>query len=58
MDIVPGEGLTSGGPPPPIQAAGTPAEDGAYATPLESPDKRPWPNDREDYELKEVIGEF
>lgn len=56
MDIVPSEGLTSGGPPPPIQAAGTPGEDGAYAAPIESPDKRPWPNDREDYELKEVIG--
>ena len=70
MDIEPSEGSTpapwvlAATPSPSLEpsAAGPsllPGENGAAAapSPAESPAKRPWPNEREDYELKEVIGE-
>jgi len=57
MDIQPSEGSPGGAPPPAPPPALTPSrENGGSPAPAESPIKRPWPNEREDYELKEVIG--
>lgn len=61
MDIVPSDGMAAaaagaGASAPAPQPYGVSGENGAYSAPAESPDRRPWPNEREDYDLKEVIG--
>ena len=60
MDIVPSDGMAAaagaGASAPPPQPYGVSGENGVYSAPAESPDRRPWPNEREDYDLKEVIG--
>lgn len=61
MDIVPSDGMAAaaagaGASAPAPQPYGVSGENGVYSAPAESPDRRPWPNEREDYDLKEVIG--
>ena len=62
MDIQPSEGSPGAGLPPPMAPPPTNStptkENGASPAQVESPVKRPWPNEREDYELKEVIGRY